>query len=250
MTSSDLWTVENGIWCLRAGRLSARLNPVRPGDGIVDVRIDDVAVADMHVLGVELPGGVSDGEVDCYVRGGDLIATYAETTDRPLRAQTYWRASLGQSGALASIELIASVQTSLLDACPRLATTSVAGSTSAIQLRDDLGGERALDAPRRGAAPSEPLGDLPCFLLRLAGVDATYVEMTAPDESVGSSLTRVGDKPGSAMRLSHQLFAERLEKGVILRARVLGVFLDRAGDVTAAVRQYEAFLAEAPPLTT
>ncbi len=52
------------------------------------------------------------------------------------------------------------------------------------------------------------------------------------------------------MQLAHQLFAERLEKGVILRARVLGVLVDRDGDLAAAARHYENFVSAAPPLTT
>ena len=52
------------------------------------------------------------------------------------------------------------------------------------------------------------------------------------------------------LRVSHQLFSERLEKGVILRARLRGVFLPRQRDTRVAAACYTAFAAAEPPLAT
>jgi hypothetical protein len=49
--------------------------------------------------------------------------------------------------------------------------------------------------------------------------------------------------------LRHDLFAQRLEKGVILRARVLGILLDRADDKAAVLAHWNSFLREPLPLT-
>jgi hypothetical protein len=65
-----------------------------------------------------------------------------------------------------------------------------------------------------------------------------------------SELQAASDPAGSSLRLAHHLFAEHLEKGVILRTWVLGVVLDRAGDAAAALDAYRAFLATPLPLTT
>jgi hypothetical protein len=55
---------------------------------------------------------------------------------------------------------------------------------------------------------------------------------------------------GGVWRVAHRLFCTNLEKGVILRARVRGVFFARQGDVAAAAECYAAFAAADPPLGT
>jgi hypothetical protein len=55
---------------------------------------------------------------------------------------------------------------------------------------------------------------------------------------------------GRTTQLRHELFSERLEKGVILRARVRGVVLERADDVRHAAAMFNEFLHAELPLTT
>jgi len=50
--------------------------------------------------------------------------------------------------------------------------------------------------------------------------------------------------------LTHRLFERSLEKGVILKARVRGVLLDRARDGVSAIEWYRNLLQSEPPLTT
>ncbi len=71
----------------------------------------------LQILGVDLPAvdltSAAD-ELDCYVRGGDLVATYHETHTRKRRGQVYWRiVNRGTAREQHAIELVASVQTSL-----------------------------------------------------------------------------------------------------------------------------------------
>jgi len=57
--------------------------------------------------------------------------------------------------------------------------------------------------------------------------------------------------PGAdGLQIRHALFAERLEKGVILRSRVFGVWVDRAHDEQTVGEQFAAWAASDPPLTT
>jgi hypothetical protein len=56
--------------------------------------------------------------------------------------------------------------------------------------------------------------------------------------------------PEGRVRIEHHLFAQALEKGVLLRARVRGVFLARDGDLQLAAEVYRAFAAAEPPLGT
>jgi hypothetical protein len=176
-----------------------------------------------------------------------------------MRAEIYWRAAAHElAGAIAAIELLASVQTSLLDSCPRLLTRSSLAAEQVLQLRDV---ERAAfeqvsqisDSDTTNAPSDRP----DCYLFRLAAAKFSYLEMVPPsDVQTSSSRQCVGairplaSPAPNRFELRHQLFAERLEKGVILRARVLGVLLDRAGDQAAAARHYAAFISERPPLTT
>src|SRR5580704_13412395 len=101
------WHVENSTVCLQLDRLSGVIDPVNPPGGIGQLRFDRAPLLGMSLLGVELPAARST--VDYYVRGGDLVATYAETPTRPLRAQIYWRADFKRvDRAIAAVELIAS----------------------------------------------------------------------------------------------------------------------------------------------
>ena len=52
------------------------------------------------------------------------------------------------------------------------------------------------------------------------------------------------------VRLTHRLFAERLEKGVILRSRIRGLFIPRSHTDELARHEYRRFAASKLPLTT
>jgi hypothetical protein len=91
-----------------------------------------------------------------------------------------------------------------------------------------------------------------CVLFRSV-VDATsYVEMIHPADEAGGMLSVGGmsGEPDHTTCTLHTLFASPLEKGVILRARLRGVFLPRERDTELAAEAYRQFLAAPPPLTT
>ena len=104
--------------------------------------------------------------VDCFVRGNDFVATYAETADRPFRAQIYWRlVENDRSGGdhraepIAALELIVSVQTSRLDIDTALAVCTTLGPVEAWRLfdaaEDRLTPDRdSLHVPRLKSPPS------------------------------------------------------------------------------------------------
>jgi hypothetical protein len=243
------WRLDARTARLRLTRLSAAVHPLEPALGLCELRIDGRPIsAACRPLGVELVGGAKRPEpaaVEEYVRGGDLVATYADCPAPQLRSQIYWRAmSHRTDGAIAAIELMVSVQTSLLDSSPSLATRSTLSVDGAVRLSSADGAESIAG------------GMASCCLYRLAETPFSYLEMVHPAQSresasaVPSAAGARGDAASKHIELRHQLFPERLEKGVILRARVLGVFLDRQGDSEAAAHHYTAFLAAEPPLTT
>ncbi len=142
-----------------------------------------------------------------------------------------------------------STQTSRLDSCPRLQVASQVAAGEVLRPVDVERGEWASLRSTAGQNSTVAGGSVNCHLFRLSDVPYSYVEMAEP-AAVESSTLDARDGPMSPQhRLTHELFADRLEKGVILRARVRGVLLDRAGDEQAALRHYQAFLHDELPLT-
>lgn len=182
---------------------------------------------------------------DAYVRGRDLVAVYEQTPTRPYRTTLYWHALSPKSapGALLAIELMVSVQTSLLDSQPTLEVRSALRTDE--QLAADADGHFVvLDSA--GAAESNEAAR--CVLARLQGSDISYLEMLHPTAFADSLIKPDG---GKEMGLRHRLFCPaELEKGVILRARLRAIWLPRAGDSEAAAGYYRSFLASPTPLTT
>ena len=71
--------------------------------------------------------------------------------------------------------------------------------------------------------------------------------MVHPVDFQRSTLAAVG---ATGTRLSHRLLGGELEKGVILRARVLGLIVSSSTDNATLAGYYRAFEEEALPLTT
>ncbi len=142
------------------------------------------------------------------------------------------------------------MQTSLLDSCPTLLSHSELPVGSAFRLHgaqwQTMSEIAPSDQPVTIKRGTEPGG----FLFRLADSDLSYAELVHPADSERSQLEMQGGAKACRARLSHELFAARLEKGVILRARVFGVFLTRDGDCEAAAEHFAEFMAAEPPLTT
>ncbi|HXT57755.1 MAG TPA: hypothetical protein VN699_03930 [Pirellulales bacterium] len=244
------WLLRDAAAHLHAGPLRGAIEPRSPERGLFDIVRDQRRFADQEILGVALDPvhAASAGSlVDCYQRGGDLIATYAQTPERPVRVQVYWRAESAADRA-PLVDLQVSVQTSLLDSRPRLATSS----------RLPRGELRRLIDARAGMfepislAQTHELSFLPeqgreCFLFRWPDVEASYVEIVYPGDSDCSKLKLCGS---GRWELSHGLFSGELEKGVIVRARVRGAYLPRERDEELAALAYAEFLESDLPLTT
>jgi hypothetical protein len=226
------------------------IDPRKPERGLFDIQRAKRPFARHEILGVALDvreTTAAGSLIDCYQRGGDLIATYAQTPERPMRVQAYWRAESGTESS-SVVDLQVSVQTSLLDSCPRLATST----------RLPRGELRRLIDARAGACESislaearpwvlEPEQGPACFLFRWPGAEASYVEMVYPGDSDRSKL-KLCDS--GRLELGHSLFSESLEKGVIVRSRVRGAYVPRDRDEELAALGYAEFLKSSLPLTT
>jgi hypothetical protein len=276
--SSSRWQIVGRVATLTTEHLTAIINADDPAAGLRIENLCGQAIAGAALFGVQIESSIpADATalvampsperipVDCFVRGNDFVATYAETAERPFRAQVYWRfvendRSGGSDRAqpFATLELIVSVQTSRLDIDMALAVSTTLGSVEAWRLFD--AGESRLTSDRDSShgAPAEIATVVPdmkdadhpgCTLLRPIGQGPSYIEMVHPADFRQTTFEWTTDS-SPAVRLAHRLFAERLEKGVILRSRIRGLFVPRSHDTELAQSEYRRFAASELPLTT
>lgn len=235
-------------------RCAAVVDWQNPRIGLTEVRLDGQVLTDFHPLGVELSALASEevSAAEHYIRSGDLVATYPDRPAEQLRTQVYWRAgSHARDGALAAIELVVSVQTALLDSCPKIAIASHLHATEVLRMTDAQSGAFTSIVPPSAEADPDGIAGAPhCYLFRLPGRQHSYIEMIHPADVENSSWDGWLQGAHYRLQLRHELFADRLEKGVILRARVLGVIVDRRDDKAAALRHWQHFLTGELPLTT
>ena len=261
----SVWTLHQTRACLTLPLFSGELDLQQPGAGIAPTRSDRRFESLRRLLGVELePGPLSPA--DAYVREGDLVVTYAQTDERPMRVQIYWRA--GQGGAtgpaadltvdhLPTIDLQVSVQTSLLGVPTPVTVASQLQVAEVLRLVDEKASRfEPLEWSARLSLEAAPGGG--CLLLRPPTGDWSYAEMIHPADFERAELTVAPAAPAAdrdpsevdrEVVLTRHLFPDSLEKGVILRGRLRGVFLPRRDDLRLLSACYASFLSMPPPLT-
>lgn len=255
--------MKNGSWKLTqlSGSFSAATTTgtcdlLAPAAGVRLSTIGSMPIEDIQLLRINLPtpGKTSLAEgLEAFARGGDLVGIYPPTTAYPFRSQAYWRLQshdliIDGYEALAAIEAVASNQTDLLDSHPELSISSSLPATSAWQLNEpSSGGFGAIDLSSPGSF--DPSNSVGCFLFRIAGDKYSYAEMVYPLDFHRSEIAVVERGGQKMVESTHHLFLAHLEKGVILRARVLGLLLPREQDMQAVAAHYAAFAASDPPLT-
>jgi hypothetical protein len=249
------WQLEGHLARLQGDAFAANVDLARPGDGLLSVRVSGEPVREGSLLALTppLPASGSLGlPSEHYARGADLVAVYEESASWPIRADVLWRALPPDTaqGVLAAIDLVVSVRTSLLESRPELVVRS--RIPAAEVLRRTAAPEAEFETLSLPVA--EPLAMTPdrgprCLLFRGDPGLATYAEMVHPADFQHAALVRAS---GSAalVCVEDRLFPQALEKGVILRARVRGLFVARRDDARKVAASYAAFAAAEPPLGT
>jgi hypothetical protein len=223
---ASFWTIQNDIAQLRAPHLNGEVEILFPWRGFSPALTKQAGVAVLKVATRFSAPTEPETLVETYERGSDLVATYTQTPERNYRPQVYWRYLALSLGAdeVAGVELLLSAQTSLLDSQPGSIVESTLPAGESLEVTSD------------GCA----------VLFRPSVWQVSYLEMIQPSDRAGRELTLIESLPGVRWRL----FPESLEKGVIRRGRVRGLFVPRANDIEIAAQCYEAFLAAPPPLST
>ena len=251
-----MWQTERNTASLRIEPLSAKLNRLRPAQGVFDLRFGNQRVEGVRILQVRSSMASPDRDerlLDSYVRGNDLVASYAPWPQREVAPQLCWRCTHHADLVAVGLELIISVQTGLLGTDPGLTIGSVVPQGTVWRLVDP-------DKPQfeRITFPDEPLATYsvrqPAVLLyRPADVGYSFVEMIHPSDFAGAVLAAPAQGTGdclSSFLSSFRLFDERLEKGVLRRGRLQGLLVARDRDQETAWNCYRRFAASETPLTT
>ena len=191
-----------------------------------------------QVLGLKVDAGC--GLVDSWLRGDDVTAVYQSADGRTLRATAMWRVHGTAAGARAW-ELVASAQTSLLETSPGVSVVSTVEG-------DDIRWAAVGAGPIvwTTSRPASVAAVLVCRRRRPAAVPTSLLVMAHPADTGGLTV----DGRGPRLTIACGLFPDALEKGVLVRSRLLAAVgpTDAAG--TWAERLVTAFRAAPPVLTT
>lgn len=217
-----------------------------PGGGRLDLDAPGrgIAVGDGHdrVLGLDLRSRCPAGEH--WLRGDDLIAIYEPADQRRLRATAMWRLQSTAPAASPHMawELTLSAQTALVQSDALLAVTC---DLACVDVRC-----RAAAGRWSGLAPrAQPPDDATCLLVRRPASAARAAETALvavhPADARPIALTWHDGRLGIAC----WLFSAALEKGVLVRGRVLVAFGPATRDEAWADEVCAAFAAAPPPLT-
>lgn len=223
------WSSANGTATHPLASGVVRLDVAAPARGI-EVRSD--ADSD-RVLGVDLAA-----LADHWIRGRDVVAIYEPDDARRLRSTVMWRTIPGAGGG-AAWEVVVSAQTSRLE------------TPVDVTVHSDVAADTVVWSPA-GAEPCwRPLAAAPqgfhaaAVILARRGGSSCLVAVHPGD----ARSTEISTAPGRC-GIATRLFAADLEKGVLLRSRVLAAVGPRADDEAWATRLLRDFAASPPPLDT
>jgi hypothetical protein len=241
-TQSSSATVATTTWLATGHRMtdagsafSAAVDLDQPRQGIT--LAGEGASSACSLLGLDLR---SDHRLtDHWVRGDDVTAVYESADARHLRTTAMWRLHR-PDGATRAWELIASAQTSLLQSDSMLAVVSEIDAT------DILWGTCSDGAVRWHAAESS---DATCVLVRRDGTDTSAGTSVLVAAHPGDARRMTARRDGKRVVVECWLFSTALEKGVLLRSRVLAA-VGPGIDATGWAGDLAARFAASPPMLT
>lgn len=246
------WHIDGHFARLRLAGLSAAVDQTHFGDGLASLEVAGHAWSGTRLLGVgQQVSGIEQWFVDWHVRGYDLVAAYEEPGARAKRIDLLWHVATPQptDEFLVGIDLIVSLRTEHSLVHPWEPVVSELANCEPLRLTADNVADVASIDLSSAPKPINFETGCGCYVFRATSLPWVYVQMVHPaDRRLDTVFAGRCDKP---LALVHFLFDEQnLEKGVIYRARLRGLFFPP--DVTAETiaRHYAAFTAADPPLGT
>jgi len=235
---------------LQVGPLEAALDLNRAADGLMDLCLAGAPLPAARILGLTAPQVALGRPADYGCRAADLAAVFPVAEGRTIQVDAMWRATDARPGDpfAVAVDLIVSVRTESSDVRPELCVQSVLPAACALRLdqAEAPRWERLLcgagGASRRQLEPG-------CCLVRLPDRPWSLALMVHPRDFCCDEIQE-GAAPAAAVELRHRLFPCRLERGVILRARVRSALLPQDGDQERAAATWAAWAACEPELGT
>ena len=246
------WTLEESWAILRTEWLRGMVRPTAPQQGITGLDWDHVPQAG-ELLGVTFPESklpCVDDIDDVYLRGSDLVVTYAEVPRRPYRCQIYWRirSAAGRRNAPSTttvLDVVVSAETSQLNRQLDLGVTFSLAAGAMVSPANGLDSPRDDVSARRSESET-----LPCCLVAIQGGGRPNVAMLVHPDDFRDVRVDPGASQRHPTRVTFPLFGTRIEKGVIMRARARCVLFVSETDRTTLLTWQADLLGEPLPLTT
>ena len=252
--STTTWKVDGQCVSSQTHEFSGTIDLESPERGIcVEHVAGGVALQDCRLLQLNsLRDTDRLGRVEeTYTRGSDVVVTYSPTPSE-IRLQIYWRRQQFpvDGGTAVGIQMIVSVQTHLLDVDPSLSIVSSLQAAESWSYSDNPNARlETCQTIHANSADDARSGSLLTRLFRLESADVSYVEIVSEQDCHSMCFEQTVGPP-TMIRCETKLFHERLEKGVIRRARIWGIFVPRGQDISA-IRDCQKYVAANPlPLTT
>lgn len=192
-----------------------------------------------HLLGIDVPADCRLG--DHWTRGSDVTAVYEPKDVQRLRATAMWRLhpelrAMEPHHEVVAWEVVASAQTSALKSDSSLAVVSTLAANTI--LWGELLGESF-----QLSGHASPTAN--CILVRRDAGTSCLVAVHPTD------LRRIEITHRSGrVAIGCWLFSSTVEKGVLLRSRVLAAIGPATNDLAWATSVALAFAASTPPLTS
>lgn len=218
----------------------ATVDPARPSRGI---RYEDT-----HLLGVCVPEfteSTKSAIVEQFKQEDRLTVRYAGTAAWPVWTEVTWQVYENRDRPGLNIDLNVSVRTDRLHYRPELIVQSVVPQSKSFLVQ---GTQNRLIQLASGSPYAMTRVDAAgCVLFRPSSQPWSLVEMVHPFDFEHDELSHDPEHPDH-LRLSHRLFTQPLEKGVLLRARLRAIVIDRDDDLETAALRYAEFNDEPPVL--
>ncbi|MDP6466679.1 MAG: hypothetical protein QF918_03010 [Pirellulaceae bacterium] len=248
MNDQSAWRLCGATVQLTTESLEATIDVERPDLGLGSL----TSCINGHKVKLDAAGilGVCAGQVDpaavkstdYYVRGDDMIVSYQLATTPDVGLQIYWRVIHDETTPATGIEAIVSAQTELSDSHPALTVRSLLPPGDVLTMT--ASGDRTfrpLALDRDDSATSDG-----AVLIRFDSDEISFLEMVHPSDDCGVTIKRTSGQ----LVTYYPILTEQLEKGVIRRSRIRGMFLPRENDSSFASELYAQFASSPTPLTT
>ncbi len=240
------WQIQGSEAALECAPLRAAVHLDHPSHGLSGIVWNQTQLHSHAPL--QLICG-ADRLLESYVRGNDLVAGY-ESCGPQSFPHVYWRARNRGTGGAVGLEIVLSMRTDLLDALPQSAVDTLVGNVSFFHASAlETSAFKSLRRAKRARKITAAESTTHLFVMRDEQAGVTYAEMVHPSD-FASAVVFNPESAADSWHVKSHLFPERLEKGVIRRARIGGWFLPAKNDLAVAVELAKQFIDEPLPLTT